>query len=298
MDRFYFIDTNLILGYCNFLDKFHNLSKDLLDPLNQMYSKFIYLLYTVEMEFNKKIQFEINEFMQKINNYLTNNISNITEIKQTWGKLNNFEKYIFNLLEQEKLVEVCHSDILKISSKYLHKLRKSFDTLTKEWIKRPRVEEYSLILRTKVYLAYYNKISRLIHYPDSLHITLAVHETIKKDPKATLHKFIFYTADTEWSRINSIIEISNFRIKIVFTKDIIIGHKSILKYVLTTYNYLQEGYSCIILGRGRNINAAVFTYNDLKNTLCPTLKYNKIILGTEIYKNRKWSYIEIHISLF
>ncbi|MFX1392649.1 MAG: hypothetical protein ACFFAH_03660 [Promethearchaeota archaeon] len=294
MTRFFFIDTSLILGYCNFLDYHHQISKDLLDMLNQGWARYIFLLFSIEMEFNRKIQDEIASFSSKLEKFLNNNICKLQEIKNGWGMLNNFEKYIFDIFGKESLEEIDQSDFLGISLKYYDGLNTRFNKLTKDWIKRPRANDYYFIKNTLLFKRYSKKILKYIHHPDSEHITLAICEVLDRDPD---HEFIFYTKDNDWIGLDNVIGLKNFRIENPIIERLYIGRRKALFYSMKILELLNKGYPCLILARGRFINIAVNSCLYVKDILLTDLKFDKVMIDTEFINETRISVIKIYLSL-
>jgi len=295
MARFFFIDTNLILGYCNFLDRFHFLAIDLLDTLNINWSKYIILLSSIEKEFNFKIQKEIDTFERKLDTFFERDTYMLTTIKEEWGPLNNFDKYIFNLFTKAHLEQIDYTDFFKISLKYYRELSIEFDKLTKDWIKRPNIDERSIVNNTKIYKKYFKKVSKLIHYPDNKHITLAIYEVLRK--RSIEHEYLFYTMDNSWMGLDIKIGVKNFRILAPLSRKIYIGSKGILIYTSIAIQILNKGYSCIILARGRYISKAVDLYLNIKNSIFPGLKLDNISISSEKLGEKMVSAIKLYISI-
>lgn len=219
MTNFCFIDTNIIIGYCNQFDYLHEVAIDFFKDKRKKNIP-IFLLFSVQEEFYSKIQKEAENFISLLKPELHYVISDLDDLKSKNPILeyNKFFKFIINLLQDKKLENISFSDAQLCFLEVIQKLRKRFDELVGNWIKRPFKKQYVTVLNDDIYKYYYNKLDNIgnkIHKPDTIHLALASYEVRKRNIKRKDHQYTFYTDDKNWINydLESVIRIPNFKIK-------------------------------------------------------------------------------------
>ncbi|MHA1285513.1 MAG: hypothetical protein ACTSQP_23660 [Promethearchaeota archaeon] len=218
MVHFYFIDSNIIMGYCNPLDKFHDVANAF---FSEKEDRRTFLLFSIQQEFNKKILKEINDFtslMFQTSGKLTfPRLEDIIRKRINDSKFQNqsFLKYILNLFKKNQIDLITPTSLLKIQIQYIETLYSRFNTLVKNWIKRPHMDQHQLIFKDNVFLHYYDELQKYIHEEDAKHLSLACYEVRLRNRRNREHEYYFYTNDQEWiyKNLESIIKIKNFHIK-------------------------------------------------------------------------------------
>jgi len=218
MTNFYFIDSNIIIGYCNPLDIFHDVSVEFFREKDKYHT---FLLFSVQEEFYRKMEYEKNKFLTNILGRhsllrfpklqkIINKKQNIPIIQQS-----NFLKYIVHLFQKNKITEISYTKIIEVFDEYKHVLRSRFNNLIGNWIKKPYMNQHHIIYKDRDYLFYYNLLSPYIHRLDAVHLSLACYEVRRRNRRNRSHEYYFYTNDSDWlyKNLNSKINIRNFTIK-------------------------------------------------------------------------------------
>ena len=217
MATFYFIDSNIIMGYCNPEDTFHEVGKGF---FKEKPSREMLLLFSIQEEYLRKIEderaFFYNEIIRKIRIDFPS-LQRIIRIVQSKSKYknNNFIKYILSILKQKGITHVSFTILQEVFSEYTKNLRDQFKNLTQNWIKRPYMKNHTMIFKDQIYLYYFNKLNATgIHPLDSKHLALASYEVRSRNRRNRNHQFYFYTNDKDWFqlRLDSHINIKNFKI--------------------------------------------------------------------------------------
>lgn len=253
MANYCFIDTNLIIGYCNPSDRLNSISRDFFSELKPHYrtgKKYsIFLLYSIQKEFRFKIQKVFNDFLTLIKPFLisgSNHKRTIDEIKGYLSKRHNdnFYNYVIGLMKEHNLNIVGVSDLFKISNKFYIQSLKCFRILTESWILRPSYKDYHAVLNKSSYLNFKNKLEGFIHVEDQEHIALAAYEVDYRNTRGRESDalYTFYTDDSEWTinNLNSKININNFTIKrIIYEKLPSLGYNPLTdSFNLHRYKYI------------------------------------------------------------
>lgn len=216
MPRFYFLDTNIIIGYCNSFDRLHPVAIPFINSITN--KRTIFLLLSVEKEYYRKIRKIRINFEKKIfREFRKDNELELQEIKQKFLSIPNnkdyyFEKFIFENYEKKGISNINHGNLMKILSAFISQMRYNFKQLINHWIVRPRAEVYQTILSDPLYLQYFNRIRNYLHFEDCRHLALAIY-IIKN--RARGHEYFFYTDDDEFinNHLEQIVNIPNLRIK-------------------------------------------------------------------------------------
>lgn len=216
MPRFYFVDTNIVLGRCNPFDRLHPITIPFFDAI--LNKRAIFLLHSVEKEFYRKIRITRITFEQKIVKKLQRETKpNLEDVKHEFlndpdNKEYQFEKYIFDLMEKDNIETVSYSSMMKPLSKFISTMRFNFKKLINHWIVRPKANNYQTILSDPQYIMFINKIGDLLHYPDKRHLALAGFVALNRNGS---HEYLFYTDDNQfiYNNLERVINLPKFRIK-------------------------------------------------------------------------------------
>ena len=219
MPNFYFVDSNIIMGYCNPKDYLYDVAKAF---FNEKHSRQMFLLFSVREEFIRKIEdertFFFTEFIRPINTMDFPKLQRIIQKAQSNPKYQNnkFLEYILSLFKNRNITHVSYTDLQEVFSEYNKNLKKEFDTLTQNWIKRPYMKNHTTIFQDRIYLNYYNNLRKVsIHFYDAKHLALAGYEVRARNRRNREHQYFFYTDDRGIlnKNLGSIIKLPNFFIK-------------------------------------------------------------------------------------
>lgn len=234
MQLYFFIDTSLIIGYCNPSDRLHEVCLTFFKDLERLYSHGsnipIFLLYSIQCEYRYKIQKVYDEFIARVKPFLmggSHNERSLRDIKRhvLGAKTEQFDKYIITLFKEKNIKIVNITNLFSILKSFNRILLKNFSVFTKKWIKRPLISPYCQrkndpIYKTKndpIYKKYLTLIKKHIHHPDSEHLALAAHEVCDRNARRgpQNYRYRFYTDDNGWIRngLEGKINILNFKIK-------------------------------------------------------------------------------------
>lgn len=216
MPRFYFIDTNIILGHCNPLDRLHPVTSQFFKAISN--KRHIFLLYSVEKEYYKKVRTIRVEFEKKIFKKLRNGAEpNLIDIKEEFlnvkeNKNYYFEKYIFEIFKNERIENLSYKEVNKGLSRFISNMRHNFKQLIEHWIVRPKANDYEPTKSDPEFIKYRNRIGYLLHYPDDLHLALTAYVVVNRSPQ---HDYIFYTDDNQYiyNNLERRLNLPNLRIK-------------------------------------------------------------------------------------
>lgn len=244
MANFYFVDSNIIIGYCNPEDTFHEVGKGF---FKEKPSRQTLLLFSIQEEYLRKIEDERAIFYNEIIRNIRIDFPSLQRIiRRVQSKLkyknNNFIKYILSILEQKSITHVSFTILHEVLSEYTKNLRDQFKNLTQNWIKRPFMKNHTTIFKDRIYLHYFNILrSTGLHTLDSKHLALASYEVRSRNRRNRNHQYFFYTNDKDWFqlRLESHINIKNFKIiRIQYRK----SNKRRYNQFTRTYNKIKFEY--------------------------------------------------------
>ena len=118
MADFFFLDSNIIFGYCNPCDRLFPIIKPFYNTIT--HKNNIFLLLSVEKEFYRKVRNIFDAFQRKVSRYLKNGKK--PQISTIKSKLlgdprnikNSFEQFIFDLFDKKRITQLSYSNIMKI----------------------------------------------------------------------------------------------------------------------------------------------------------------------------------------
>lgn len=226
MQLYFFIDTSLIIGYCNPSDRLHEVCLSFFKDLERFYLQGsnipIFLLYSIQREYRYKIQKVYDEFIARVKPFLrkgSHNERSLRDIEKhvLGAQTEQFDKYIITLFKEKNIRTVNITNLFSILKSFYRILLKRFLDFTQKWIKRPLVRPYRQTKNDPIYKKYFNLIKNHIHHPDSEHLALAAHEVYNRNAHRgpQNYGYRFYTDDNEWFRngLEGKINILNFKIK-------------------------------------------------------------------------------------
>ena len=248
MPNFYFVDSNIIMGYCNPEDTFHDVA---IGFFNEKPSRQILLLFSIQEEYFRKIEdertFFFNEIIRKIRTMDFPSLQSVIQRAQSKPKYknNNFIKYLLSLFNKKKITHVTYTILHEIFREYSKNLREQFNNLTQNWIKKPHMKNHTTIFKDQIYLHYFNKLkSAKIHDLDAKHLALAAYEVRSRNRRNRYHQFYFYTNDKDWIRmgVDFNINIRNFNIiRIPYKKSARKGYNPFTNsFNIDKYEYLPD----------------------------------------------------------
>jgi predicted nucleic acid-binding protein len=245
LPRFYFLDTNIILGYCNSFDRLHPVAEPFIDSITN--KRTIFLLLSVEKEYYRKIRkIRIGFEKKMLRAFRINKELELQETKTKFlsdpdNKNISFETFIFETYERRGITHINYGNLMKILSAFISQMRYNFKQLINHWIVRPRAEDYQTVLSDPLYLQYFNQIRNYLHFDDCKHLALAIY-IIKNRPGD--HEYFFYTDDDEFidNHLEQRVSLPNLRIKkILYKKETRMGYsdetksfsikKEVLKFI-------------------------------------------------------------------
>ncbi|MHA1659058.1 MAG: hypothetical protein ACTSUT_08060 [Promethearchaeota archaeon] len=233
MQLYFFIDTSLIIGYCNPSDRLHEVCVSFFRDLEGLYPHGrpnvpIFLLYSIQIEYRYKVQKVYDEFIARVKPFLMRGSHNERSLKEIekhvlGAKTEQFDKYIIILFKEKNIRIVNIINLISILNSFHRILLKNFSDFTQKWIKRPLVRVFPKTRNDPIYNTYFNLIKSHIHYPDSEHLALAAHEVCNRNTHRGTqnYEYGFYTDDNEWIRngLEGKINILNFKIKKIQYKE-------------------------------------------------------------------------------
>jgi len=212
-----FIDTNILIYYCNPLDRFHSQAVEFIGRCPTP----IYLITTIREEFMKRIQDSVYNVLDLIN-YRGLNLTRGLQINRFnqilrrelrgEGFLDLIIDHFNNYMLTSHTSNINYSIISRFLMEFPNNLTDCIKNLTASWIEIPN--DLNLYHRFP-FRNCENFIRRYIHYPDSIHICIGIHESQLRNNRA--NNFTFYTNDQSWQYIpldsynNFSIELTNFR---------------------------------------------------------------------------------------
>ncbi|MGQ4874599.1 MAG: hypothetical protein ACP6IY_11075 [Promethearchaeia archaeon] len=250
MVNFYFIDTGIIIGYCNEYDYLHEVSTAFFNEKN---SRNCILLFSVHEEFIKKIYKELNEFEIRVSSLIQiyNGIS-LRRLRDKLSRKTNFYRENFLRLFlmwfynkgitfiEKKDLDLMINDCRKI-------FLDEFDSLTQNWIKSPPKKNQMTIFSDNDYISYKNSLLSIpIDDYDKRHLCLAAYYVTKKNKERNHnHTYYFYSDDGKWFNYNldNILNVRNLEILRIPKKK----SKSLLfnpfsnSFDIQKWNYLPDG---------------------------------------------------------
>jgi hypothetical protein len=213
-----FIDTNILISYCNPFDRFH---VQAVEFINSRCPTPIYLITTIREEFMKRVQDSVYNLLDRIN---------YRGLRLTQGlQFNRFMQRLRRELRGEGFLEliishfndyiatshtnnITYSMISRFLTEFPNSLINCIKNLTGSWIEIPN--DLNLYHRFQ-FRNYENYIRNYIHYPDVTHICIGIHESQMRNNQRI--NYTFYTNDHSWQHIplgsyrNFNIELTNFR---------------------------------------------------------------------------------------
>ena len=218
MADFFFLDSNIIFGYCNPCDRLFPVIKPFCNTI--IHKNNIFLLLSVEKEFYRKIRNIFDSFRRKVSRYLRNGkkpqISTIKSklLGDPGNTMYSFEQFIFDLFEKNRITQLSYSNMMRILIIFNNSMRSCFKTFTNHWIKRPRANDYETVIHDTIYIKYIQIIGTLLHYPDNLHLALAAYYVNIRNLKNASHNYTFYTDDRSFfnNNLEQVIDIPNLKI--------------------------------------------------------------------------------------
>ncbi len=219
MADFFFLDSNIIFGYCNPYDRLFPVIKPFYNTI--VNKNNIFLLLSIEKEFYKKIRNIFDVFQRKVSRYLKGgNKPQISTIKSKLAgdpgnTMFSFEQFIFDLFDKNRITQLSYSNMMKILIDFNKSMRSCFKTLITHWIKRPRANDYETVIHDTIFSNYIQMIGNLLHYPDNVHLALAAYYVNIRNLKNTSHNYTFYTDDRSFfnNNLEQVINIPNLKIK-------------------------------------------------------------------------------------
>ncbi|HEC40050.1 hypothetical protein LCGC14_1175020 [marine sediment metagenome] len=247
MVNFYFVDSNIIMGYCNPEDTFHDVANGF---FNEKPSRQILLLFSIQEEYLRKIEderaFFYNEIIRKIKTNDFPTLQSVIQRVQSQQKFmnNNFIKFFLSLIKKKGITYVSFTILQDIFSEYSKNLRDQFNNLTQNWIKKPHMTDHTTIFKDKIFLHYFNKlIANHVHQLDARHLALAAY-ALRTNRKNRNHQFYFYTNDKDWIKnaLEIHINIRNFKIiRIPYSKSKSLGYNPLTKsFNVVKFKYFPD----------------------------------------------------------
>lgn len=211
-----FIDTNILISYCNPLDRFHNQAVEFIKRCPTP----IYLITTIREEFLKRLQDSVYNVLDLVK---------YRRIKLTYGvRFNRFEDilnrelrddgflrliitYFKDYISASHTSDITYSIITKFLIEFPNTLTECIKNLTESWMEIPNDLN---IYRRFPFTKYESLIRKNIHYPDVTHICIGIHESQMRNNQS--NNYTFYTNDRSWQHIpldsynNFHIELTNF----------------------------------------------------------------------------------------
>lgn len=211
-----FIDTNILISYCNPLERFHDQAVEFINSCPTP----IYLITTIREEFMKRVQDSVYNVLELINYRglrLTQGLQ-INRFRQILRRELRGEGFLDLIIDHfNSYIATSHTTNINysITSRFLiefpNSLTDCIKNLTESWIEIPI--DLNLYRRFP-FRNYENFIRKYIHYPDVIHICIGIHESQMRNNRS--NNYTFYTNDQSWQHIplgtysNFNIELTNF----------------------------------------------------------------------------------------
>lgn len=219
MTDFFFIDSNIIFGYCNPYDRLFPVIKPFYNTIKN--ENNIFLLFSVEKEFYRKIRNVFDSFRRKTSRYIRGGskpqISTVKSklLEAPENTMFFFEQFIFDLFEKKRITQFSYSNMMRVLIDFNNSMRNCFKTFTNHWIKRPSANDYETVIQDINFRNYREIIGELLHYPDNLHLALAAYYVTIRNLKNDSHNYIFYTDDRQfiYNNLEQVLNIPNLQIK-------------------------------------------------------------------------------------
>lgn len=200
---FYFIDTGIIVGWCNTFDRLHDKCVELIKSLNPSSN---YLLYSVQVEYRNKIQEIQDTFLNNVTPiFKSESTISIEDLQQNYPKNTrneNFDASIIHRLKSMKLEEISINDILAVVKGIYFELLNRYKKLTKSWIRKPSWYGYETVINTEDYKKFYELAKTCVHATDREHLALAMYIIKQRSRVDKPFNFIFFTTDKKWLKRN------------------------------------------------------------------------------------------------
>lgn len=219
MTDFFFLDSNIIFGYCNPYDRLFPVIKPFYNTITNKNN--IFLLLSVEKEFYRKIRNIFGFFKRKVSRYMKGGkkplISTVKSklLEAPENTMFFFERFIFDLFDKKHITQLSYGNMMKVLTDFNSIMRSCFKTLTSHWIKRPSANDYQTVIDDTIFINYRQMIGDLLHYPDNLHLALAAYYVNIRNVKNDSHNYIFYTDDNQfiYNDLEQVLNISNLKIR-------------------------------------------------------------------------------------
>jgi len=216
---FFFLDSNIIFGYCNPSDRLFPVSKPFYKAIKNKNN--IFLLLSIEKEYYRKIRNIYDSFQRKVSRHLRGGkkpqISMIkSKLLEAPGNTDyTFELFIFDLFDKNSITQLSYSNMMKILIDFNNRMRDCFKNLTNHWIKRPRANDYQIVIHDTIFSNYIQIIGTLLHYPDNVHLALAAYYVTIRNLKNASHNYTFYTDDRSFvnNNLEQAIYLPNLKIR-------------------------------------------------------------------------------------
>lgn len=213
------MDSNIIFGYCNPYDRLFPVIKPFYNTI--INKNNIFLLFSVEKEFYRKIRNIFDSFKRKTSKYIKGgNKPQISTIKSKLleapeNTMFFFEQFIFDLFDKKRITQFSYSNMMKVLIDFNSSMRSCFKTFTNHWIKRPSANDYETVIHDTIFINFIQTIGDLLHYPDNLHLALAAYYVKIRNVKNDSHNYIFYTDDRQfiYNNLEQVLNIPNLKIK-------------------------------------------------------------------------------------
>ena len=219
MTDFFFIDSNIIFGYCNPYDRLFPVIKPFYNTIRNKNN--IFLLFSVEKEFYRKIRNIFDSFKRKTSRYIKGGSKpQISKIKSKLledpeNTMFFFEQFIFDLFDKKGITQFSYSNMMRVLIDFNNSMRNCFKTFTNHWIKRPSANDYETVIQDTIFRNFIQTIGTLLHFPDNLHLALAAYYVNIRNLKNDTHNYIFYTDDSQfiYNNLEQVLNIPNLKIK-------------------------------------------------------------------------------------
>ena len=219
MTDFFFLDSNIIFGYCNPSDRLFPVIKPFYNTI--INKNNIFLLLSVEKEFYRKVRSIFDSFQRKVSKYLKGGKKpQISTIKAkllgaSENTISSFEQFIFDLFDKKRITQLSYGNMMNVLVDFNNSMRSCFKNFTNHWIKRPRANDYETVIHDSIFSNYIQRIGTLLHFPDNLHLALAAYYVTIRNLKNDSHNYTFYTDDGQfiYNNLEQVLNIPNLKIK-------------------------------------------------------------------------------------
>lgn len=209
----YFIDTNVLISYCDPHGRFHTQAVEFMNKL----AGSIYLITTIREEFMKIVFDSVHE-VSKLANYVIN-IGSALSFKKFIERMKRELHHVglldymvsfFNSYHSTAAVSsVTYELVMRFVIEFPTFLVNCFSTLTEAWEEIPN--DLNIYFRNP-YRRYENHVRKHAHYPDVTHICIGIYESQLRSNRR--NDYVFFTNDHSWQDI-PLDSYANFRIELV-----------------------------------------------------------------------------------